>query len=368
MNIPSSCNLPDGRIGGYECVIRDSNGDGRTEDIFECVAKTPLEGEGIIRADYLIMTVVYAPPGSEGCANPSTVAYGNGSSVGTTVSVSDSVAENTKITVSGGVEVLGTGANASISFEKGMSQASSDSMTVTLSSNSTINGRGPCTDGVDHDEDQIWLHLGAEVVMHSKDPAGCSTCAGRSVAWTLNGGVGENWPVTVGELKGTHPMNPEIAAALARHGVTSDDFPAILSADPFAFEPGDVTIVPDWTRFVPVPGTFAYLVDDGGSTASRDWDMSTGSDLTTGSESSHKYTVGASVEAKGGFGGFASAALKVEGGLTWSSSNSASSTDRTSTSAVLHMGIPSSGYTGPMAYYAYYDTVYKSYAFIPVGR
>lgn len=366
--LPDSCNLPDGRVGGYECVYRDIDGDGDVEDVLDCVPRSPLEGEATVHSKYLIMTVVYAPPGSKDCTEPSVVSYGNGSSVGTTVSAKESIAQNAKVTVSGGVGVLGSGANASVSFEKGESSTASDEMTVTMTRTSTLESRGPCEDGVNHDYDEIWLHLGAAMATRVTDPSGCTSCGGKSVEWTLDGSIGETWPVRVGELKNPETMNTEIAAAFARYDIKPEEYSEILKCDPFAYQAGDVTFVPDEARFSALPGTFPYLVDNGGSRSTRNWEMQSDSSLTTGMASEHTYKVGASVEAKGSFGGIATAALKVEGGMTWTSSNSASSTDTTSTSARLTMGTPSEGYEGPMAYYAYYDTIYKSYAFIPVGR
>ena len=354
--IGSPCTTTDGRQGRQECHP-DRNIRGLV-----CEPTQPIENAGSAYPKFLIMTVVYAPPGSAGCANPSTVSYGDGNSVGTTVSSSSSYKWGLEVSANAKGGVFGS-AEVGVNFGTSHGSGSGDEMSVRKSELSTISVRGPCRDGIDHQEDQIWLLLGPEVQMTTYDAAGCPDCSGNGVVWSL-GEQGEIIWVRVGELTGVEEMRPQVADAFARHGITPEDHLTILNANPFWFLFEDMAIDPDASRFVRVPASFPYLPAGDGSSGNRSYEMTTEATVTSSSESSYEYTVGASLSGSVGFLDFAKVSLSSSTSWTWTSKNSSSDSNSTNTAASVTVGTPSNEYTGPGSIAVYYDTVYKSYLFV----
>jgi hypothetical protein len=357
--VSGPCTMPDGRAGHHAC-----DPDPRQKNII-CVPTEPAHESGSAYPKYLIMTVVYAPPGSQDCAHNSMVSYGNGNSVGTKVSSSSSFKAGTNVQVKAKGGALGSGAEVGVSFGVSGTDSDSQEMSITKSTSSTLTASGACHDGIDHDQDQVWLLLGPEVQIETSEAAGCKNCE-EGLSWDL-GESGEIVWVRVGELKGTLEMRSGIADAFQRYGITSDDTWQMLMADPLADQPGDSSAEPDSSRFVRVPMSFPYEPAAGGSSGNRSYEMRTEVSNTNASASSVDYSVGVSVSGSLSFISFVSASLSAESSWTWSSSNSSSDTDSSSTAASVSVGSPSDGYTGPTSIAVFYDTVFKSYAFIPVG-
>ena len=65
------------------------------------------------------------------------------------------------------------------------------------------------------------------------------------------------------------------------------------------------------------------------------------------------------------FSEFVSAKFGWESTWTWSNSNSSTNASSTSSRASFSLGVPSSEWTGPISYAAYYDTIFNTYAFVP---
>jgi hypothetical protein len=76
-------------------------------------------GVGTITPNYIVLLVVYAPPGTNGGKSTSSVEYGTSSTAGTTTSVSNSFKQSTSVSsdVSGGI--FGNGVSAGLSFSYG---------------------------------------------------------------------------------------------------------------------------------------------------------------------------------------------------------------------------------------------------------
>ena len=81
-----------GQAGTSECI------GGRWE---RCNVEVPEPGaeQGTVSPKYLVLTVIYAPPGTEGGSSSSSVVYGSGSTTGSTVSSTGSFKQNHSVSV-----------------------------------------------------------------------------------------------------------------------------------------------------------------------------------------------------------------------------------------------------------------------------
>lgn len=357
--VSGPCTTQDGRAGHGACDPDP------THKAIVCIPTEPLRESGSLYPKYMILTVVYAPPGSDGCAHNSTVSYGDGNSMGTTVSASRSTKEGVDVSVSVSADVAGNSAEAGVSFGYSSSQTNSHEMTLTKTSNSTISAVGPCKDGLNHDQDQIWLLLGPELPVETSEANGCQKCSGDGLQWSIAPGSGVPFWVYAGELKGSMDMRPQTTQAFEAYGIDDNDRSVILAADPLAFSAGDATDVPDdGSRFVRV-ASLPYLAPaEGGSAPNAGYEMTTASSVSSSYASSYDYNVGVSISGSAGFAGFCKAKLSESSTWAWSHSNSTAFSSSESTAASVSIGYPTASYTGPGSFAVYYDTIFKTYAFI----
>jgi hypothetical protein len=323
------------------------------------VAVGPILITGTVVPKYLVLTVIYAPPGTNGGHSTSSVSYGAGSSTGTTTSSSQTfkVSNSVSFEASGGI--LGNGGGAGISFAYSRASTDSQSLEIKKSTSATINQAGPAQDGVSHDEDEIWLLLNPTVNL---------ALSSSSAAWTLaNATPSPVQYVHVGWLNGHQPMPAGVAAALQSGGITSQDFPNILARDPLAG--GSSSLDP--TRFVSLNTTFPYeppySANDPVPTVT--FNISNSSTTTTGSAVEDTYTVGLTTSLSGNYLEFAKATLKDTASWEWTNKSSQSIATGTSQSATLTVGGPAYGYTGGTVMQAYLDTMYNTFVFsiVPVA-
>jgi len=132
---------------------------------------------GTVTPKYYVLTIVYAPPGSQGSNSSSSVVYGSNSTLGTTTSASSSFKQDYSVTAS--VKV-GSFVDGSLRFSYARTAGSSESLDVKKSNTTTIQDPGPPVDGIDHDRDIIYLWLNPKL-----DVAITSS----SAAWTFADGV-----------------------------------------------------------------------------------------------------------------------------------------------------------------------------------
>ncbi|MEZ4237032.1 MAG: hypothetical protein R3F59_12940 [Myxococcota bacterium] len=305
-----------------------------------------------VRADYKVLTVVYAPPGRQGGAN-SSVSYGSGSTLGSTTSLSDSFSQSTTVGVK-----LSQGLLTSVggSFTYGRESSDTEATEIKKASTTTIAMGGPAVDGVDHDRDQIWLWLGPRFDLAMPDD--------HTVEWSVDPtATMELQYVYVGDLKNPAQMPPGVAAALAAHGITADDYPDILDADPLA----DGSDWLDPQRYAPVNLTFPYQPPyaPGDPSPTLTFQSTFAETNSTTHTSKHSYTVSISWET-----GFDLASLQAKvsntNAMTFSDQYSKTTATSVSEAATVTVGGPAYGYTGPTQVAVYYDTLYKTFAFVPL--
>lgn len=321
------------------------------DKIGHCVVTTPA---GSLNPQYYVLGIVYAPPGFSGSASQSSaVTYGTGSSFSHDTKVTSSFKQGVSVTASAELPVLLDGAlplSVSANYGYSTTNSSTDGLTVTKSATTTINYPGDAVDGIDHDQDEIYLWLNPQVLFNQR---------GDTTIWTL--GLNPDTPalasmdiqfVKIGQLKGTLPMDTGTANELALHKITPAQYPALMALDPFAN--GGTSI--DTNRFQLTPQSFPYEKSAptttfalAGSTAG-----SSGTLVTT------ENTVGTSVTA-----GSAATITKltVAGSWTWTDTNVTTDTSTTTQTASVVVKGPSPSYTGPSNISVYFDTIYKTFMF-----
>lgn len=330
-----------GKGGGGSVVVNGS-----------WVAVGPKLHNGQVIPKYIVLTVIYAPPGTNGGHSTSGVSYAAGSSTGTTTSASQTFTMANTLSFEGSGGFLGNGGGAGLSFDWSHSATDSQSLEIKKSTTSTISRNGPAQDGVNHDEDAIYLGLNPKVDLKISSAA---------VSWLLTAAPSQIQYVYVGWLNGHVPMPANIAAALNGAGITPGDYPDILARDPLA----SGVPTPDQARFQPINVTFPYeppysAADPVPTTTTVITDAST---QTTGVATEDTFKVGLTISTTGDYLEFAKATLKDFATWQWTNKSSVSSATGQTQSASLTIGGPSFGYTGPTQVQVYEDTVYHTFAF-----
>lgn len=360
-----SCTTSDGRVGEIQCWFTpdpDPTVLGTAE--WTCPPVEPVRETGIVNPKYMIMTVVYAPPGSEGCQFDSTASYGEGNTLGTTISAGHSFAAGTTVRVSGGSEVAG--AEIGASFSASQSQADSSEMSVTSRRSTSVSAPGPCHDGIDHGFDRIYLLLSPQIPVEFSDPAGCESCGGEQVSWTVAENAGTEWGVYTWELQHPEEARQATKDLFETHHILPEDQAQMLAANPLANLAGDEIVELDYPRFVRTGRNLPYAPPlDGTPPDSHTHEM--GNETMTRSMMALEwsYSVGLQSSVSVGFSPLVASKFSVENSWTWTNSNSAAFAESGSTFASVTLGSPSSAWTGAPAVTVYYDTLFKTYAFVP---
>lgn len=327
-------------------------------------ASPTIEASGSVFPQYMVLTVVYAPPGTAGSWPKSTVEYAKNSQLGTSISITDSFKYDNKLSISAGFGPP-TGPNASIGTGFGVSTMTQDQLTndVKLSSSSSTKYAGPSMDGVNHDLDQIYLWLNPKVTFGL-------TAAGT--LWSL--GTKDDASalvqyVYVAWLKDPASMPEEVAGMLASHGITPDEYPKILGHDSFASNP--TPWLDDQAgfqkRFQPTLTSFPYEPPalPGTTPPTLSYSQSTSSTVTTTKTTEDSYSVMLNFSAGFDFLGLFKASLKDDETWTWTSRSSIGKSSSESQIASLSITGPSFGYNGPTVYYVYWDSLYGAFVFMP---
>jgi hypothetical protein len=367
-----------GKPGTMKCI-----GDGEFDD---CVPNPPPPVTEIIFGKYLILTVIYAPPGTTapqtttGEQSFSQVTYESDSSTGTTTTNSSSFKTDYKVSVSVGCELCVLGPSGGVSFEYTHNETDSNALNINKKTTSILTDPGPVEDAVDHNFDQIWLFL------HPKFDV---TITGKQITWALDSDQSAGVPqyLYAGALKDPSKIPAGVLKDLQAAGITPDNYKAILGADPLAQclpavveaarSPGPPggpplpilcrTPAPTSPRYVPAninlpydppfaPGNpvplQTYSIDN--STVSMQTDT-------------HEYDYAEGMTASGGFdlAPGVNETLTIEGTWTWQDITTKVTQTGTEQKATLIMGGPAFGYTGPANMDVYYDTLYMTFAFVP---
>ena len=320
---------------------------------------------GTATPKYYILTVVYAPPGTNGGSSSSSVSYGSESAAGSTVSSSDSFKQGATITATAEGGVLGEGGSAAGSFGITSTSSNTNSLEVKQSGSTEINDSGPSADGINHDHDVIYLWL--KPTLQLKLFPTTSGNAVSSVTWSpINTNQMVVTYVYVGWLTNPSQMPPGETQLLQSYGISQQDYPEILKADPFAASSPPAT--PDPQRYQPLFITFPYEppFSPGDPVPTLKFTATYTKTQGASSTAENEYTVGLSLSSEGGFPGLAKLTLKDELNWTWNSTDTRSTSNETTNSAAVTVGGPAFGYQGPTDMAVYYDVLYKTFLFAPL--
>jgi hypothetical protein len=313
------------------------------------------------RPRYKVVSLVYAPPGTNGGKASSYVEYGTTSSTGTTTSTSHSFKDGVDVTFSldvkaGSLLKLGGGNE----FTASNTTTDTDTVDIKKTATSTIHVVGPSADGIDHDHDIFYLWLNPLIEL-TLDPE-------NNVQWSLavDGPTMDLQYVYVAWLKNPSTMPPGLATVLRNAGLTTADYQSILSLDPFASLAEELHPSIDPNRYLPTTQNFPYLPPLN-ATDSVPTLTDTISDTVTESQShsiQSQYSVSMDNDASiGGDKSIVNATLKVNGTLTWTDTSTTTSTTTSTQSATASIGGPAYGYKGQTDLLVYWDCIYNSFLF-----
>jgi hypothetical protein len=368
-----------GKPGTKKCI-----GDGEFD---ACVPTPPPPVSGIVFGKYLILTVVYAPPGSTapqtttGEQSFSQVSYESDSSTGSTKTNLKSFKNDFQVSASVACTDCDYGVlSGGVSFEYTKNTTDSTAINVNKKTTSVITDPGPVEDSIDHNFDQIWLFL---------RPKYDVTITGTAINWALDPdqSAGLVQYVYAGQLKDPSKIQPGILQDLQAAGLTSDDYQVILAADPLAQclsrvveqlrpqqAPGGPSpvvpcITPDPTspRYLPANINLPYdpPFAAGNPVPLQTYSLDNSMVTTTTHQVEKDYAFG--VTASGGFNFLSvfKATLTTQDTMTWQDITTTQGQTGTEQKASLTMGGPAFGYTGPANMDVYYDTLYMTFAFVP---
>jgi len=314
---------------------------------------------GQLRPLYKVLTVIYAPPGTNGGQSVagqsmSWVDYGAGSTTGSTTSTTKSYTFGINVTASvgGDVGVVNLGASAQFTASK----ATQDSLAVqkSTSTSNDIKVFGPDHDGIDHAADMfvLWLNPLLNISIDSQN----------NITWELgvDGAQMDIVYVYVSWLQNPQSMPAGLATALAQRGLTTTDYANILNLDPFAS--GSTFIDPN--RFLLLnqpPYDYEPPLDPNSQSPVNTHQQSN----TTTQTASHQVSTqtGVSFEISAGIRAPFTASLSVSESFNWTDTSSQSTAKTQTQTAGLALGGPAYGYSGPIRIAVYWDTIYNSFMF-----
>jgi len=332
---------------------------------------------GTLNPKFYVLTVIYAPPGTNGGNSASSVTYAEGSTAGSTVSASDSFKQEYKISAGAEMNLDGFDTTAEASIGTSGSSTNSQSTEITFAKTTEINLPGPSVDDIDHDHDKIYLLLSPTIQMtfYQTAPGQISR-----VDWKLIGGKTQFY--FVGWLNNHVPMPPEQLRTLQNAGITPQDYPTILKADPFA-SLGTVRIrgsqgnsiatspaTPDPQRFQYTNNSFPYeppltARDPQGT---QKVTIAHTINQTSGVASQTEYSVGLNLQTGANILDLVKATLKSDNTWTWTDATATSTSNGKTESATIVVGGPAFGYQGTTDNIdIYLDTTYKTFLFWPVS-
>jgi hypothetical protein len=367
-----------GKPGTMKCL-----GDG---EFGGCDLTPPAPVTGTVFAKYYVLTVVYAPPGTNGGKSTSQVSYESDSSTGTTTTNSSSFKQDYSVSATVGcAPTCDIGLNSGgVSFEYGENQTHTDSLNITKTTTSKLQVNGPATDGVNHANDEVWL------LIHPKFDV---TIQGNHVSWTLDPDQSDGllqflyvqWLQNPSLIPGA---TNGLLADLNNAGFTAQDYQDILNAaDPLA-ECQSTTIedkqaaitrlpppapvpcnlpAPTPPRYVTTNINLPYnpplTATDPVPLQTEEIDNSTISKSTNSDETDTKVDI--TTTSVLSFADVFNASLKTDSSWTWTSENTTEADTGSTQKMTLALGGPAFGYNGPANMDVFYDTLYKTFVFVP---
>jgi hypothetical protein len=308
---------------------------------------------GQVLPTYQILTMLYAPPGTNGGRSSSQVSYASGSTTGTTDSISHSFKDGLDVNASVGGALGSVKLGASADFSASKTGTTTSQVSINKGINNQINDPGPSADGIDHGHDVFYLWLNP-LLNVTIDHLG-------KIAWEIgvNGQEMLIQYVYVEWLQNPSLMPPGVAQALTVAGLTMADYAQILACNPFSS--GDTAIDPN--RFVPITHSFPYEPPAKASDTVPTSTQTLTSATTTTNTQQVQTQYGVSVTVSAGFHLIWDDSLKITASLQWTNTSTSTQTTGSTQQASVTIGGPAFGYTGPTDVLVYWDTIYLSFMF-----
>jgi hypothetical protein len=354
-----------------------------------CFPKTLRPVKGHATPKYMVLKVMYSPPGSASCAHNSSVDYTDTITEATAIDVSETFEWGHKTVLSvggsGSYTYMGNSGKGSVTMTETdeTSAGQTDTSKVNVSTTDTALERinGPCQDGLDHKYDKIQIALRPHVEITAYQGGDCGSCDGeaehidaklsfsnQTVAMTLM--VGELRSLLPSEdSANTMPLDAERRELITAAGLEEADILDILESDPFwnQVAGGDYP-PPSAYRFERLGQQVLDYVPALGNAAPglQQKDLSTTATDEMAKSGTDKLVTSVKFEGGLDFTNWLQTSLAQQDEKTWTWTNSYSTmqTNTTSNSAHLTLGRPAAGYSGKKTVALYLDTVYKTFAFV----
>lgn len=369
---------------------------------FSACQPTPPADTGTVFGKYLILTVIYAPPGTNNGRSDSQVSYESDSTTGTTTTNSKSFKQGDSVSATVRCTDCDLGVlSGGGSFEYSKSSTRTDALAISKKTTSTIQASGPAADGIDHGHDQIWLFLHPKFDVTVSDVVGGS--GRKTTTWTLDPdqSTGLVQYLYVEYLKDPSRIPPGILQDLQVAGITPADYLVILAADPLAqclspvvaahvvaATPKTIGTTPKLvaahTALVgtgstpcqtPLPTAPRYVranlnlpydpplnPNDGVPLQLQSIDNSSTNTATIAT--AYDYKESATISAGFNLGVYATT-LQDTQSWEWTNTNTVATVAGSEQKMSLTLGGPAFGYTGPTNMDVYFDTLYNTFAFVP---
>ncbi len=340
---------------------------------------TPISGPVYLK--YMVLTVIYAPPGTKGgqTTGASTVSYESDSSTGSSHSNSNSFKQGYNTSVSCCDEPAKSMFTGSAGFQYTRNNTSTNEWDIKKTTTSTIQDTGPLTsDGVDHNHDQVWVYL---------HPRFDVTVDGNNVIWSFSSPefqTGKVQYLYVAQLKDPATIPQGLLQDVQLAGFTSQDYQEILNADPLAqCLPPEVeerrigqpppppcrAPLPTMPRYTPTYISLPYnpplLPTDTVPLQPYSIDNSNTHIDTNSLEEDFELDFTGTFNPLTDIANAVALIFKEEDKWTWSNIKTNVTTTVDEQKMSLVMGGPSYGYNGPQNIDVYYDTLYETFVFVP---
>ena len=397
-------------VGSYSNAYDNCSSDGSWADYVPCFptpsvsltasgstltggADAPTPVPGFINPKYVILSWMYAPPGSR-----SSVSYNNSQLVGTSNSVSNSFSNTVGVSITADDIAMGVGTGASGTASTSYTQEFDTSSSVSLSQTKTFvtTVPGPANDsvGVNHDYDVVclWLNPLVNFTVYQGFP--------NATTWTGFSYDASDIPemdifcAQMGYLDGNFPMRADIAQVLARTwaagqawptsegpGLTGPgagtDFEKIVAANPFS-NPAYTLTVPqgsltssDGRYTITANQNINYVPPGaGGSPATQGYTANYQKTEMEGEGAKYTTQIMFTMDDKFKTPFGLNLDVKQSNTLTWTSQWSTTRTNTQGQTAALSITGPTaaSNYTGPTEFLVFQDNIYGTFMFYPVSH
>lgn len=311
---------------------------------------------------YVVLAVVYAPPGSTNSRGNSQVTYTKMSSSGSTIETVQSFKQGYSIAFDskGGIFAH---ADTGASFQSEQSVSNKEATEIKMTEMDSRMYSGDNTNAINHDNDVLFLWLNPQINL---------SIGTSAVEWGFADNTNPDIITPyVGWLKNPSQLPKGYSDKFKQYGITSADLTDIIARDPLVKD--NTALSSDRFQKVLVnSGPIPYIPGEssGANPGSFRGQISTTNNSTVSTTKGDTYSMGLTV----GFGAQASlilaklsATLTNKDEWTWNTNKTNTTSNSITTSADVVIGgpgLPTQGpYTGPTQIQVYLDTYYNTFAF-----